>query len=626
MDRHPVGRDRLMRHPLVRAMRALDPDPWRTLLAVGLGTAALASTIGLMATSAWLISRAAQQPPVLHLQVAIVATRAFGLGRGVLRYAERLVGHDVALRGMTTLRTRLYASLAQADPALVTGLRRGDLLARLGADVDTLADLVVRSVLPIAVTTTTVIGSVVLIAWLLPQAGIAVAAAMLLAAVLVPWLAARAARRAELDGSRARTELSAEVVTVLDGAAELHVAGALPKRLAHVHDLDAEQAGAQDAAARSSGWAIGVSTLLTGAAMVGSLLVALTAAADGRLDPVLVAVLALTPLAAAEAVAALPAAATHLVRARAAAERVLEVVDAAGRSAPQAEESAQPPGSGTVELDPTLRARGLVCGHPARTADAEAPDLGPGGALDLDLVPGRRVAIVGASGSGKTTLLLTLAGLLPPRAGQVGLSAGLSAGQTDLVRLATLPEATVRRTINFTAEDAHLFTTTLRENLRLADPDAGDEALRTVLDRVGLGDWLAGLPRELDTVIGSGGRDVSGGERRRLLLARALLSRAPVWLVDEPAEHLDPVGADALVTELLSGELSPRPETSVETSPETSPETSVVMVTHRLTPLAAADEVLVLDRGRLVARGHHDWLVTHHAPYARALMAESTAG
>lgn len=620
---------RLGRHPLVRVIRALDPDPGRTLLAVLLGTAALASAIGLMATSAWLISRAAQQPPVLHLQVAIVATRAFGLGRGVLRYAERLVGHDVALRGMTTLRTRLYASLAEADPAVVTGLRRGDLLARLGADVDTLADLVVRSLLPIAVTVTTVSGGVALVAWLLPPAGAAVATAMLLAGVLVPWLAARAARRAEVDGSRARTELSAEVLTVLDGAAELRVAGALPHRLARVDALDAEQAAAQDAAARSSAGAIGVSTLLTGVAMLAGLLLALSAAADGRLDPVLVAVLALTPLAAAEAVAALPAATTHLVRAHAAAARVLDLLDAAAPDSEPAEDAAhRRPDRTTHAVEPTLRAHALVCGHPPRPPAAEAAvlapsravdprtaldprgEVDPSTALDLDLSPGRRVAIVGASGSGKTTLLLTLAGLLPPRAGHVTLSSGVD----EPVRLAEVPEATLRGTVHLTAEDAHLFTTTVRENLRLADPDADDPALGAVLRRVGLADWLGSLPRGLDTVIGSGGRDVSGGERRRLLLARALLSRAPVLLVDEPAEHLDPAGADALVTELLTGELT------------ACPETSVVMVTHRLTPLAAADEVMVLAGGRLVARGPHEWLVGHHTPYARALMAESARG
>lgn len=604
------GRRSWRDEPLVRAVAALQPDPGRTLLAVVTGTLALGCAIGLMAVSGWLISRAAQHPPVLYLQVAVVATRAFGVGRGVLRYVERLVSHDVALRGVSGLRERLYTRLAGADPAVVAGLRRGDLLARVGADVDALADVVVRSLLPIAVAWTTAAGSAVLVALLLPPAGLVVGAGLVVAAVAVPLLAARAARRAEADGSAARSALAAQALGVLDGVAELTVAGALPHELRRVAALDATLSMALDRAARPAAGAAVVGTLATGLGMVGALLFGVQAVRSGTapLDPVLLAVVALTPLAAAEAIAGLPAAATALVRSRCAAQRVVALLDAppaTGHRATQEPAGAQN-GSGATGFvspmaSPRLVATGLACGWPGRGNAVEG--------LDLDLAPGRKVAVVGPSGCGKTTLLLTLAGLLPARAGTVTL-AGAGAAPRPLQ---DVPETVLRRTVSFTAEDAHVFTTSVRENVKVADPHADDAAILAALAAAGLGDWQAGLPRGLDTLLGSGGTGLSGGERRRLLLARAHLGGAGVLLLDEPGEHLDPQTADALVSAVLAPHVA----------------ASVVVVTHRLAPLAAADEVLVVapspdGRGpaRVVARGTHTWLVAHHEPYRAALEAE----
>ncbi|HEX2810514.1 MAG TPA: ATP-binding cassette domain-containing protein, partial [Kineosporiaceae bacterium] len=240
-----------------------------------------------------------------------------------------------------------------------------------------------------------------------------------------------------------------------------------------------------------------------------------------------------------------------------------------------------------------------------------------------------RIAVVGGSGCGKTTLLLTLAGLIPPVAGRVTLGservgsepvgpvAGTThgeathgeathAGPADLERI---DPGIVRRTVSFTAEDAHIFTTTVRENLRVARPDADDAELSAVLQRAGLGDWTTGLPAGLDTMLGSGGTGLSGGERRRLLLARALLVGAGVLLLDEPVEHLDPQTADALVHDVLSASGSPQ-------------DPAVVVVTHRLAPLAAADEVLLLGSGHVVARGTHMWLRKSNLTYRDAWLAE----
>lgn len=340
--------------------------------------------------------------------------------------------------------------------------------------------------------------------------------------------------------------------------------------------------------------------------MVAALALGVQAVRGGNLDQVLLAVVALTPLAAAEAVSGLPAAATGLIRARTAAERVLELLEATpatGNSASADTPTTAAPRTGGQPAPlphPALRAEGLACGWPGA-----APVLT---GFDLDLSPGRRVAVVGGSGCGKTTLLLTLGGLLPRAGGRLFL-----AGE----ELAEIDPGVIRRTISFTAEDAHIFTTTVRENLRVADPGAGDDDIRAALVRAGLGTWLEGLPNGMDTMLGSGGTGLSGGERRRLLLARTFLVGAGVLLLDEPGEHLDPKTADALVHDILSSSET-TPDT--KTTPGSGP--SVVVVTHRLAPLAVADEVIVLESGAVAARGRHDWLLAHHDGYRDAWLAE----
>jgi ATP-binding cassette subfamily C protein CydC len=604
------------RHPLSRAIVAMRPDPWRTALAALTGTAALASAIALIGTSGWLISRAAQHPPVLYLMVAVIAVRTFGIGRGVLRYAERLTSHDVALRGVVALRTTLYARLAGADPAVAAGLRRGDLLARVGADVDAIGDVVVRSLLPFTTAALTSLLSVIAVGLLLPVAGPVLAIAVLVAGLGAPALAALAARRAIRDTGAARAELSGEVLALLEGLPELSVAGVVADRKAQIALSDKRFAVAQDRAARPAGWAATLSSAAMGLGLVGCLLAGIDAENHGRLSPVLLAVVTLIPLAVAEVVAGLPAAAVGLVRARAAAERIVALLDApaartgsgSGRRVaaagshrrPAVDASGRTPAIDGLDRQPVeaglrahLRAEALDCARPGR------PLVLAG--VQLDLTPGRRIAVVGPSGGGKSTLLATLAGLLPPAGGRITL---------DGTDLAEFDPDQLRQAMHLCADDAHVFTTTVRENLRVAAPGADDTDLRWALDRAGLTAWLSGLPSGLDTMIGdpsgpSAGRwPLSGGERRRLLLARAFLTGAGILLVDEPAEHLDPVTADALVAELFGAG------------------STVVVVTHRLSALAAADEVLVVDEGRIAARGTHRELLRVYPPYRGAWLAE----
>lgn len=516
--------------PLRQVFALMQLAPRRLLSAAVLGALGLGSAIGLIAVSAWLIARASQMPPVLDLSVAVVAVRALGIGRALFRYLERLASHDIALRGLVTLRERLYVGLAAGDPRRALGLRRGDLLARLGADVDSVGDVLVKGVLPFIVAGIVCTAAALTSFLVLPSAGLTLLAALALAAVVSPWLAARAARESHLHAIESRGQISSGTLGHLESLDELRVAGALAQTRER---LDRWETAQQDAIHRVAGWA-GLSAALqfvaVAAAVVPALVLGSAAVEQGRIDPVMLAVITLLPLAAIEACATLPDAAAEIVSGRHAAERVLALLsDGPATPAPAGEHRA------AMVPDGGVRATGLRVGwrEPLRVPTEIAVD------------PGRFTVIVGPSGAGKTTLALTLAGLLPPLAGEVRVGGVRLADIDDLPRL-----------VSFTAHDAHLFGTTIRENLLVAAPQGagGDDGdlLLDVIDRVGLTEWLASLPDGLSTVIAPGGVNISGGERRRLLLARALLTGARVLILDEPTEHLDSSASSQVWAELTA--------------------------------------------------------------------------
>ncbi|MFH9868233.1 thiol reductant ABC exporter subunit CydD [Streptomyces lydicus] len=563
----------------------------RFALALLLGSLALGSAVGLMATSGWLISRAAQQPPVLYLMVAVTATRAFGIGRAVFRYAERLVAHDAVFRMLADVRVAVYRRLERLAPAGLTERRRGDLLSRLVADVDAVQDYFLRWLLPVGAAVLVGVGTVGFTAWLLPEAGAILAAGLLLAGVGVPALSGALARRTERELAPARGRLATRVLDVLTGTAELTVAGALTARTASVRRADRELTRIASRSAAVAGAGAGLSALLCGLTVAAAAVAGVQAVHAGRLEGVALAVVVLTPLAAFEAVTGLPLAVQYRQRTRRSAERVFEVLDA---PAPVREPAAPatPP-----EVPFPLVVRDLTARHSGQARPALD-------AVGFTLTAGRRLAVVGPSGSGKTTLAQTLLRFLDPETGTYSL------GGTDA---RALDGDAVRRQVGLCAQDAHLFDSSLRENLRLArrnradDPaDADDRDLWDALERARLADWVRGLPDGLDTMVGEHGARLSGGQRQRLALARALLADFPVLVLDEPAEHLDLATADALTADLLAA-----------TEGRTT-----VLITHRLTGLEAVDEVLVLDHGRVVQRGGHAELAAADGPFRRMLERE----
>ena len=478
------------------------------------GWLAAACSIGLLATSAWLITRSAQHPPVLYLMVAVTAVQAFGMGRAAFRYAERLSGHDAALRQLAGLRTRAYARLAQLAPAGIIEFRSGDLISRLVADIDSLADQWLRVRLPYAAALTAGTGAVAMSAVILPPAGAALAATLAATAFAAPALAALIARRAEHALPMRRANLAAATAEALAGAAELAVFA--PRRsLETVTAADTALARCE----RQSAYGRAAGAALAAAAAGTAVWLALLFGAR-TLPALLLSVAVLMPLAAHEVFSALAPAAQEIPRLRAASGRVSAVLT---RPLPVLEPERPAP-------------------MPRPPYDISIEHVSAPYALhdiSMSIPAGTSVVITGPSGSGKTTLAMLLLRFLDPAAGRILL------GGTDIT---TLAGDDVRRVVGLCAQDAHIFDTSIRENLRLARPSASDAELLDALRRARLTD--DGL--DLGTLVGEHGAQLSGGQRQRLALARALLADFPVIIFDEPAEHLDEATAAALMEDLMA--------------------------------------------------------------------------
>ncbi|MCX2731193.1 thiol reductant ABC exporter subunit CydD [Saccharopolyspora sp. NFXS83] len=511
----------------------------RTLLGVVLAALSLLSGLALTATSAWLIARASQQPPILTLTVAVVGVRLFALSRAALRYVERLITHDAAFRFAGSLREKLWDALVRIGPARTAGLRRGDGIARLVDDVDAVRDLVPRVILPPLAAALVALAAVVLQTLVLPAAGALLAVSLLVAGIGGAAAALFAERRASTAVAAGRRHVADRVLALLDGSAELLAFGAHASRRAELAAADARLAARARRAAFATGAATAVSTAAIGVAVLGGAWLAAGAVAAGRLAPELAPLLALVPLAAAEAAAALPPAAQQWRNLRAAQHRLapLLAADETGTGAPE------PSPDGSIDLrDVDVRWPGTA--EPALRG------------VTLTVPPGTHVALVGPSGSGKSTLLALLLGFLPAERGTARLP-----GQAA-----------------WCPQEPNLVSTTIRENLRMSAPRAADRELADALRLAGLPGW----GERLGEFVGAGGTALSGGEAQRLALARALLAPGPL-LLDEPTAHLDVETSTALLHRL-------RAET----------DRTVLHVTHRPAETESADLVLHVRDGGVV--------------------------
>jgi thiol reductant ABC exporter CydC subunit len=528
----------------------------RVGLAAVLGALTVVFGIGLMATAGYLISRAAEKPSVLSLTAAIVGVRFFGLGRPALRYLERLSSHDVALRSLGQARVRVFERLERLAPTELQDARRGDLLARLVADVDSLQNLLLRGVLSPLVALLAGAAAVGVTAGLLPVAAVVLAAGLLLGGIAVPLSSTLVARTASRRRAPARADLTADLVETLSGGPELVAYGAEEERLNRLRTADQRLARVSRRASLADGLGDALRLLVTGATLVGVLAVAIAANAGGDLDRVMIATLALLALASFEAVQPLPQAFRETEATLAAGRRVLELTDRQ---------------TDIVDVDRPLPA-------PKAPFDLALEDVrvryGPGerpalNGFSLRLEPGRRIALIGPSGAGKSTVVNLLLRFVDPEHGRVTL-----VGE-DLRRYR---QVDVRSAIAVAGQDTHLFSTSIRNNVRLGRPDATDSDIESALRSARIWDWVQCLPGGLDTLVGEEGRELSGGQRQRLIIARALLIDAPVLVLDEPTAHLDPETARALVEDVLAA----------------AGDRTVLLITHRPEGLELVDELVAL--------------------------------
>ncbi|HEU5100226.1 MAG TPA: thiol reductant ABC exporter subunit CydC [Roseiflexaceae bacterium] len=571
---------------LWRLLKLIAPLSGWFALAVLLGFATIGSSIGLIATSAYLIAKAALAPSIAELQLAIVGVRFFGVARGALRYLERYAAHTATFRLMSRLRVWFYQAIEPLAPAGLLRYRSGDLLTRVVADVDTLEQFFVRAVAPPVVALLVGALACALVGLFSVGLGIALLVA-LLAGALLPALTLWLSRQPGQQIVGARAALNALLVDGVQGVADLVAFGQAERHLAEVDRLGQRLARAQERMAAIRGMHGALTGLLASLASLALLAIAVPLVRGARLDGVYLALIVLSAGAAFEAVGPLSQAAQQLSASQAAARRLFAIADSAPPVAEPADRSPTPPHAG-------LEVRDLSFAYPNSDHSSSALDSR---FLALDRVsfrlrPGGRLAIVGASGAGKSTLVQLLLRFWDYEQGQIWL------GGHELRRYHA---ADARRMIGVVSQHTHMFNGTIRENLLIARPAATHDQIAAAARQARIDRFIEGLPQGYDTWIGEQGLRLSGGERQRLALARAILKDAPLLILDEPTASLDAIAEREVMQSLEA--LMARPTT--------------LLITHRLVGLERMDAILVLRHGRVVEQGSHHDLLTLGGYYQR---------
>ena len=542
-------------------------QPWRlVLLAVSLGWITTISWVALISSSAYLISYAALHPSVAELQVAIVGVRFFGISRAVFRYLERLVSHTVTFKVLAGMRVWLYERIEPLVPAGLEDQKSGDLYNKISGDIETLQDFYVRVVAPPLVAFLSSLMVLLFLGIISAKLAVLLFGFQVLAGVVTPLVVRELGAGSSRAIAKGREELANLIVDGVQGSADIQVFGQQTRLLLEF----AEGQSRVDEAESRQNLILGGHTALVGLAINLAafliLIVAIPMVNRGVMDGRLLAVVVLGALASFEAITPLSSAFQNLEESLKVGEGLFDLADRKPRVLD----------SGTLELEREkvdLKIKKLSFAYSQNGPEAVSN-------VELDLPQGKKVAILGPSGAGKSTILNLLLRLWPYEKGEISIN-GVD------IREFRLDE--VRKIFSYVPQNPFIFNTTLGENVRLGNPQASDEKVNLALEKASLRKFVHGLPDGLDTMAGEFGVMLSGGQRQRLVLARALVRDAPIYLLDEPTENLDPVNAGFVLGSFLD-QLSRK---------------SVLMITHQFWGLEKMDEILVMQGNMVVERGNH---------------------
>jgi ATP-binding cassette subfamily C protein CydC len=568
---------------LLRLLRLFGPYlPW-LLLGILLSLATLLANVALMALSGWFISAMAIAGAAgvsMNYFTPAALIRAAAIVRTAGRYAERLVTHEATFRLLAGLRVWFYRRLEPLAPAGLEDYHSGDLLSRIRADIDTLDNVYLRLLVP-AVVALLAGGVLIAVLWHYhPVLARVEGVLLLVAGVGVPWLVNRLGHAAGRRKVEVSAQLRTALVTDVQGMAELLVYGAADEHAIELRSLSQELAQRQQTLSRLNGVSQGAQGLCANLAMWGMLVLAVPMVSSQMLAPPELAMLALLALASFEAVMPLPLALQMLGETLAAARRIFSLADS------------QLPVIEPAEPLPLPQAFTFRFRKVSFRYRAEGPEVLQD--ISLDLAPGRRLAVVGATGSGKSTLASLLLRFREPTGGTLLLNEHL---------LQQYSGEAVREQIAVLSQQTHLFNVSIRDNLLLARPDADQDSIEEACKAALIHDFITAQPQGYDTLSGETGIRLSGGQARRVAIARALLKDAPLLILDEPTEGIDPEAARQIMANIMV-RLEARRQ-------------ALLLITHRLQELERMDEILVMADGRVVESGSHQALLAARGQYRR---------